>query len=674
MGGSIALKDNETGQFHNYPIAWLDIDRLQTLDPSLPLSQQTTDCAGAVQYATATYGASVDLDYYTIGSAATPYTSGYIGPCISDTIKPADTASARLVDFVKPDGTPAPIGTKFTDLFHTSTYSIPPADWNTSSAYYTKQSIAGYTKYNSAVATFDPANSYSKNTHLSRFFTTTTGNTFGLCIGIGGSDNREFIVSGCRYVDASAARYGADILKSPAAQDNRGLFGDGGWMRFTNAGGGSTVPSANSNAYNNSENNPYSAQGGTLAEPVILREVSAQIVAAKINGKDYLGIACLRWNGDTVSAIYVELFPAWFWGEFSATEGTPDSAPQFYGIDAGINGGYGEYTDTQEDPPIPAAVQPFANSSPDGYGLHVYRIDNAQYEAVQAALWGSGGVASSLWNKWVNYKFNPIASIIACHYLPSSLLPVITPPNLQQLRAGGCAIVNSGVEYLNSKTTVTETFAARDIPRFFSNHLAYTPYSHYQLFLPFCGWIEIPADRLRGGAIEVVYRCDIITGNVCAFVNCMDADGRVTQYTATGNAALSVPVTGNDNGTGAAVGAISGLALGLLTGNAAGIAAGAAGAALSVSGAQHTTQQAGQYGGSIAAMGQLNILLVCTQPIQQDTERARDLRGLVTYVDATIEDLAGTGYTECAEVRADGIGTDAEKARIEEILKGGVYL
>lgn len=673
MGGSIALKDNETGQFHNYPIAWLDMDRLQALDNALPLVQSVTDCAGAVQYATATFGASVDLNYYVLGAVNAVYTSGYLAPCMSDTVKPEDTASARLVDFVKPDGTPAPIGTKFTDLFQISTYAIPPADWNTSSAYYTRQTFAGYEKYNSALSTFDPATSYSKNTHLSRFFTTTTGNTFGVCIGIGGRDNLEFVNSGSRYVDVNDSMFGNASL-SPAVQDNRDGFGNGGWMRYTNASGGSAVPYYNSSPYNVSLESPYIAQGGTQAEPVVLRQVSVQIVATRINGKDYLGIACLRWNNGSVASIYVEFFPAWFWGEFSATEGTPDSAPQFFGIDAGINGGYGEYTDTQEDPPIPAAVQPFANSSPDGYGLHVYRIDNAQYEAVQAALWGSGGVASSLWNKWVNYKFNPIASIIACHYLPSSLLPVITPPDLEQLRAGGCAIVNSGVEYLNSKTTVTETFAARDIPRFFSNHLAYTPYSHYQLFLPFCGWIEIPADRLRGGAIEVVYRCDIITGNVCAFVNCMDADGRVTQYTATGNAALSVPVTGNDNGTGAAVGAISGLALGLLTGNAAGIAAGAAGAALSVSGAQHTTQQAGQYGGSIAAMGQLNILLVCTQPIQQDTERARDLRGLVTYVDATIEDLAGTGYTECAEVRADGIGTDAEKARIEEILKGGVYL
>ena len=685
MAGTIVLKDNVTGQFHSYPVAWIDIDRLQQLDPSLPLSNGVTDCAGAVQYAQATYGAGVDLNYYVIGNAATPYISGYVGPCMSDTVKPSDTAAERLIDFAKHDGQRAEAGDKFTSLFFDSSYSIPPADWNTSEGYYTQQSIAGYTKYNSAVATFDPSTTYSKNDYIARKFWTTTGNTFGICCGIGGNDNLEFAVSGCRYVDVTDARYGPGAYLSPAVQDNRDLYGTGGWMRYTNAGGGSTAPGFNSNPYIQSASSPYSTSGGTQAEPVVLRQVSIQMVATVISNKVYLGIACLQWSGDAVTGIYCELFPEWFWGQFSVGPGSPDSAPQFYGVDAGISGGFGTYTETTQDPGLPTAVQPFSGSSPDGYGLHVYDITNVQYEALQAALWGSGGTASSLWNKWLNYKFNPIASVIACHYLPSKLKPQLSPVPQEQLRAGGCCIIpGNTVDYLNSKTTVDYAFTEKDIDAFFSNHLNYTPFTHYQLFLPFIGWMDIPADRIRGGSkdgvkvpgkIKVTYRCDIITGNVVAYVDCTDADGHKVQYTGTGNAALSVPITGNDNGTGAAVGAISGLALGLITGNAAGMAAGAASAALSISGAQHTTQQAGQYGGSIAAMGQLNILLIVTQPIQQDTERARNLRGLVSYVDATISDLAGSGYTECAEVRADIAGaTDEEKAEIERILKGGVYL
>lgn len=403
-----------------------------------------------------------------------------------------------------------------------------------------------------------------------------------------------------------------------------------------------------------------------------------QCVYTEISGYPYIGMAAIKLDALGVpSAISVNFIPAWFWGDFSQPE-DPEDAPQYYGIDSGISGGDGTYTEGNTAPPLGSDLQPFASVSKDGYGLHVYKINSSEYDLVQAALWGGNGLSvGALWDKWKNYKFNPVASFISCHCLPDCFIPTITPTVLSQLRAGGTHIVSSAtVPYLNSKTTVTTSFPYKAIGKFFSNHLAYTPYSHYQLYLPFCGVLDIPADRIRGGGIQVHYRCDIITGNVCAYVDCVDQDGALNcQYTLTGNCALNIPITGNDNGTGQAVGAISGLALGALTGNPAAFAAGVAGAALSISGAQHTTQTAGQYSGSVAAIGQLSIILTVTQPVQQDTERARDLRGIVSYVDATLADMEGTGFTQIAEVKADISGaTDEEKQDIERILREGVFL
>ena len=180
----IRLKDTTTGALNNYPVMWIDMDKLQGFDPSLPLSQSTTDCAGAVQYATATYGATVDLDYYVLGDSVNGgYTSGYLDSCISGATKPDDRVSRRLVDLVRQsDGAAPDAGYPFNMLFQSGSYSTPPGDFNGTS-YFSKQSYGGYTKYN-IINSFSPG-TYAKNEYISRKFVTTTGNTFGVCIGVG---------------------------------------------------------------------------------------------------------------------------------------------------------------------------------------------------------------------------------------------------------------------------------------------------------------------------------------------------------------------------------------------------------------------------------------------------------------------------------------------------------
>lgn len=423
--------------------------------------------------------------------------------------------------------------------------------------------------------------------------------------------------------------------------------------------------------------NAMKASGSYADSIKLIDNTSAEIVYTEIGGKPYLGCAACKWAAGMISEIDVVFLPAWFWGNFE-TSVDPDEAPQFYGLDGQINGGDGEYTDNNETPPIPSAVQPFSGVSANGYGLHVYQITGSDYEQVQAALWGAGTIAGSLWNRWQNYKFNPIAAIISCHCVPDQLLP--SSSTTGQLRAGGACIISSGVTIHNAKTTTDKTFTPLVVKKFFSNHLAYDPFTSIKMFLPFCGFVDIPADRVRGGAIGVSYRCDIITGNCVAFVDCQDQSGAITyQVTASGNCALSFPITGNDNGTGQVLGAISGMTLSTLAnaaaGNAAGIALGVAGGASSIAGAQHTTQINGQYSGSVASLGQLSVLAFITQPIQQQTELSRELGGLVSFVDATISDMIGSGFTQCELVKADIAGaTDGEKAEIERLLKEGVYL
>lgn len=417
----------------------------------------------------------------------------------------------------------------------------------------------------------------------------------------------------------------------------------------------------------------------------LIDDVSAEMVYTEINGSVYIGLAACVWNGTTVSQIDVCLFPAWYWGDYQKPV-DPTDQPQYHGYDAPTERTSGTYTYTPNDIDLPTAYQPVSSVSDIGYGLHVYRISDADYMNIQQTLWGKGTLAESLWNRWNNYKFNPVAGILGCHVLPKAFMPDVTGMSYSQPRAAGCGLVTTGQSYhVNSQTTITDSASTVNMPEYFSSHLNWDPYTSVQLFLPFCGWISIPADRCidskdgSTGSISIQYRCDIITGNVCCFVRCFNADGVNTYSTmVTGNAAICVPITGNDNGTGQIVGAITagaGLAVGALTGvGGLALAAGAAGAGLAVNTARHTMQTGSTYSGNVAALGCLQPYLLITMPVEHTSETWRELHGLPSGLGLTVGDLTGTGYTEMSEIHAEIGCTAEEQAEIEALMKAGVIL
>ena len=161
----------------------------------------------------------------------------------------------------------------------------------------------------------------------------------------------------------------------------------------------------------------------------------------------------------------------------------------------------------------------------------------------------------------------------------------------------------------------------------------------------------------HAGGIAVVYRCDILTGNVCAFIMCRDRNGNTAcMQTLTGNCAYTIPVTGNDNGTGQIFGALTSTAIGMLSGNVGAVVSGIADAAS----ATHNTSIIGNHGGSAAVLTNLYCWAEFTyneysRPAATDTTRGRpsDLGGTVAesngvpYSGHTIYDSVDVHGIEC---------------------------
>lgn len=398
-------------------------------------------------------------------------------------------------------------------------------------------------------------------------------------------------------------------------------------------------------------------------------DVFTAFVNGVYNSVKYIGIMAYFKNASGfITKCCMYLLPQWFWGSV-----TPTPSQGYWGPSSTFAGGTGTYTDTNDTPSLPSSPPNFYSAIASGnYGLHVYRVQNmASWDAFQSLLWGvASSSGSDLWARWQNYKFNPIAGVIGAHFLPSQLLP--TSSSSVSIRLAGVVLPLATAYDLSAKQFSDFDCGTLQIPEYFGTAMDYSPYTKMRLYLPFCGVLDVDADRCMGGEINIKYRCDVITGNVCAYVFLTDRTGSCTAMLhATGNCAVSIPITGNDNGTGQILGALGSVVMGAATGNTLGVLGGVSSALT----AQHHMQQTGSVSGSVAAITPLDVRLEIVRPCVSTPENGTDLRGRPADISVTISDLVGTGYAQFEDVHPDIVGaTDAECAEIEKLLLGGVIL
>lgn len=308
---------------------------------------------------------------------------------------------------------------------------------------------------------------------------------------------------------------------------------------------------------------------------------------------------------------------------------------------------------------------------PFGSGVHCYVITPAQLNEFSRYMWGSAaGVfdEGGLWGKFQNYKFNPIAGILSCHSLPLVLMPVGSGSASISI-AGTTLATATGAPCSSQFTTwVSNTV---EIPEPWGTFVDYA-YATISIYLPFCGVVPVDVSAVVGGSIYVRYYCDVINGNVSAWIVGTDRNG-VQQLlkTATGNAAYHIPITGNDNGQGEIIGSIKQAVSSGLSGNVGGLIA--AGVNIISGAEQHHTESVGSMNGNAGYCASTEVFLICNWSYPIYTGNYDYIRGRPSEVSGTVGSFSG--YNEF-EVHADSISgaTDEEKREIETLLNSGVYV
>lgn len=201
------------------------------------------------------------------------------------------------------------------------------------------------------------------------------------------------------------------------------------------------------------------------------------------------------------------------------------------------------------------------------------------------------------------------------------------------------------------------------------------------LFLPFVGTINIDASACMYGRITIKHLIDAYNGNIIYYVytQSVDADTDTLYGTYTGNAAIEIPLCGAGQ-SGSVLGKITNAVSSLAVG-AASIAAGnpitAAGAALGMLDSAVPTykvDRSGAIDANGACLAAYRISLKISMPIElrDDTQL---LIGHSSYFRAQIGDLPrGRHVVSAVEIDTLSGATDNEKARIKQIMEGGIYI
>ena len=137
---------------------------------------------------------------------------------------------------------------------------------------------------------------------------------------------------------------------------------------------------------------------------------------------------------------------------------------------------------------------------------------------------------------------NPIDAIISLKKFPLKNIP--HDATIENLRLGKVQISTAG--YTMPYNSFMYLFKPVDIfPRFGNCFLDYAPYTSIQLYIPFCGTIDLNPDDVMGKRVDVQLLIDFTTGNCDAFISV----GNLVIKTASGQCAIDIPVTGTESAT-----------------------------------------------------------------------------------------------------------------------------
>lgn len=138
---------------------------------------------------------------------------------------------------------------------------------------------------------------------------------------------------------------------------------------------------------------------------------------------------------------------------------------------------------------------------------------------------------------------NPIDAIVSLKKYPVKNIPH-TGTTPERLKLGKVEINTTGFEM--PYTSFMYLFKPIPVyPRFGNCFLDYAPYTTYDLYIPFCGTVQLDPNDIVGHNIDVQLLIDYTTGSCDAYVS---VDNLVIE-TLSGSVAIDIPVTGTESAT-----------------------------------------------------------------------------------------------------------------------------
>ncbi len=347
--------------------------------------------------------------------------------------------------------------------------------------------------------------------------------------------------------------------------------------------------------------------------------------------------------------------------------------------DSATGGGDGTFDGSSD--PIPVPSLPSVGAQDSGF-ITLFAPTAQQMKDLAHFMWVNPVFDLSAFKKLFA---DPMDCILGL-----SVVPVSVPTS-------GAKNVNIG----NLVTSVTMNVASQQyievdcgtvtMQRFFGSYLDFEPYTKISLFLPYCGTHQLNADDISGKTIGVVYHIDILTGSCIAFVKCGDS----VLYEFNGACGSNIPVNSLnfastiENAIRIAVNigttvATAGASAPITGANAAAretarkIGTGVSLAGSTAEGAlslKPNVSRSGALGGGVGILGHQIPYFIITRPRLCKPAKQDFFQGYPSFIQTTIGDLIGKGFTSFTNVIISGqYLTDEEETELESILESGVYL
>ena len=225
---------------------------------------------------------------------------------------------------------------------------------------------------------------------------------------------------------------------------------------------------------------------------------------------------------------------------------------------------------------------------------------------------------------------------------------------------------------------------------YYGNFLDYSPYTKYELYLPYIGYRTINSNDIVNRTLKVAYYTDLTEGRVLAQVW---ADTTMLE-SYEGQLAYDIPLSSSDGRERAvktiqmaanALGTIGGAAYGgAVFGTSKRVANRAAKAAVggAISAApdiiSQVTSMAPQIdkGGAVSSdingFNPQDVYLIMTRPIMAQPQNFAQVQGYAASYGGTVSEFSG--YLQCREILGGTGATATENDMINELLRGGIHI